>query len=115
MFQAILAVAGTMTVVVGLGMSGAAMAEHHNPDQHLNFECSNCTQNTTVDQGKTNLVVTCYGKTVDPDDPNPFWAACSSPEIGIGCNWSKEASACSCSSDTPKAHTVHVEINECSQ
>ncbi len=115
MSQAILAIAGTMTVIVGLGMSGAAVAADHNPDQHLNFECSNCKHNTTVDKGKTNLVVTCYGRQADPESPDNFSAFCSSPEVGIKCNWSAKAGACHCSSDAPNAHTVHVTINDCSQ
>ena len=113
MFRAILAVAGTMTIAVGLGMSGTAVAEHKNPDQHFNFECSNCTKNTTVDKGKTNLILTCYGRQAALESPDTFSALCKSPEVGITCKWSEKVSACHCSSDAPKAHTVHVTINEC--
>ncbi len=114
MFPAILAIAGTMTVVVGLGISGAAMAEHHNPDQHFSFDCSSCKKDTTVDKGKTNLYVTCYGKQANPDHSG-FYAVCSSPEVGVTCSFDWGSSACHCGNDTPKAHTVHINMEKCSQ
>ncbi len=100
-----------MTVVVGLGMSGTAVADKHNPDQHFNFECSNCQQDTTIDDGKTNIYVTCYGKPAAKFE-------CTSPEAGILCVQSTNADGrlCNCASDTPKAHTVHIKmLDGCTQ
>ena len=107
MFRAILAVAGTMTIAVGLGVSGTAAVAKNNPDQHFNFECSNCQQNTTIDKGITNIYVTCYGKPAKK-------FACSSPEVGIICGEyvNSVGSFCQCVSDTPKAHTVHVKMKK---
>ena len=109
MFRAILAVAGTITIAVGLGMSGTAVAEHQNPDQHFNFECSNCTKNTTVDKGTTHIYVTCYGKKAKATK-----YTCTSPELGIICDEDSDSHStwCSCLSDTPKAHTVHIKMKK---
>ncbi len=109
MFRAILAAAGTMTIVVGLGISDAATATQ-NPDQHFNFDCSHCQQDTTVDEGHTNIYVDCYEKPAENFN-------CSSPEAGIMCHATTDSqgSLCQCSSDAPKAHTVKVKMFGCSQ
>ncbi len=99
-----------MTIVVGLGMSGTAVAEKHNPDQHFNFDCSHCQQDTTVDNGHTNIYVQCYGKNSDNFN-------CSSPEAGITCYATSDTqgSLCQCTSNNSKAHTVKVKMYGCSQ
>lgn len=85
---------------------------HHNPDQHHNFECGDCTYDTTVDKGGTNLYVTCYGQKATKDHNDGGWTvSCSSPEAGIICQWDLDDSQCYCHSDTPKAHTVKMHMD----
>lgn len=99
--------------------SGAAsdVGIHHNPDQHFDWQCGNCKKTTTVDKGGTNLVMTCYGQKNTKDPMAGGWSVnCSSPEAGIECQWQGDNSLCYCHSDTPKAHTVKMHMdNSCTK
>ena len=101
-------------VVAAFCASGAALAEKHNPDQNFNFRCGNCQNSTLINQGITNLNVTCYGQ--KSTDASSWSVDCKSPEVGIVCVWSTSDSYCNCNSDAPKAHTVNIIMDKhCTQ
>ena len=95
--------------------AASQLGKKHNPDQHFNFECQDCKQTTTVDKGETNIYITCYGKKPGGPQMGGYWAGnCSSPEVGITCDWAQGNGNCTCHSDTPDAHTVYVHMgNPC--
>ena len=84
-----------------------------NPDQHINFECPNCTVKTTVDHGYTNVYTECYGQLWSKGDA--WSAACSSPDVDVVCDdWEQSKSMCECVSSAKHAHTVKVQTSDCS-
>ncbi len=113
--------AGVFALTVGLfvGVACGAVASDEelgkrNPDQHMNFDCSSCTHDTTVDHGYTYIYATCYGQLWSN---TAHWSAeGTSPEVGVTCQyWDKSTGSINCVSDTKHAHTVKVTIYSCSQ
>ena len=107
MHRTLTTIAGAVAAIAVFAISGEATAER-NPDQHINFTQDE-VKYTTIDHGYTYIYITCNGK----DDPGGWSVSCSSREVGITCGFQEPNSRCSCSSDTPKAHSVKISMVNC--
>ncbi len=116
--------AGILALTAGLlvGVASGAVASdevdensevgERKPDQHMNFDCTNCDQDTTVGHGYTYIYVTCWNQAWN--DHQSWYATATSPEVGITCqSWNKTHGYVQCISDAKHWHTVKVYIYDC--
>ena len=102
-----------LTTGLFVGAISSEGLSEHNPDQHIDFTCKNCAKDTVVKPHKTNIYITCYGKTAEE---TPFNVNCTSPAVDTNCTQfdQDQHSMCECTNTSKKtAHTVKLKIQFC--
>ncbi len=113
-------IVGTAAIALALCFSQASYGEEGdqsepvNPTQSFDFEHNNKTQTTTIDPGKTDVIVTCYGlheAEYVEKTTYPFEYTCHSPDVSVTCSQPTGNDHCICHNKTKDSHTLKVTMN----
>ncbi len=114
-------IVGTAAIALALCFSQTSygeesdLGEQENPTKNFNFTSNNTTQKTTVDPGKTDIIVTCFGLDEQQYAQKmgyQFNYECMSPETKLTCGYSSHNDHCICHNGTKESHTVNVTMDK---